>query len=280
MNIPTLFLLVVRRCFLCLFLAGGLAQAAPERWTWTVDGVEREALVALPADTKGGETSAPLVFVFHGHGGTMRHAARTFSLHTQWPEAICVYLQGLPTVGRLTDPEGKKPGWQARAGDQGDRDLKFFDAVLAGLQKEQKVDPKRIYATGHSNGGAFTYLLWGQRGEVFAALAPSAAVAVGQLKDLKPKPVLHLAGKNDPLVRFGWQEITMAALRRLNQCGPGESMNGNLTRYPSRTGCPVFTWIHDGGHEFTAAAATEIVRFFKEDAPKAQAAAGEGSFKK
>ena len=276
----TILLRAVRRAFLSLIFIGGLAQAEPERRTWQVDGVEREALVAVPSVPPAGETPAPLVFVFHGHGGTMHHAARTFSLHTRWPEAVCVYMQGLPTVGRLTDPEGKKSGWQPQAGAGGDRDLKFFDAVLATLNKEQKIDPKRIYATGHSNGGAFTYLLWGQRGDVFAAMAPSAAVAVGQLKDMKPKPVLHLAGKNDPLVRFAWQEITMAALRRLNECGSGESMNGNLTRYPSTAGCPVFTWIHGGGHEFSAAAAAEIARFFKETADQAQAAPAKATSKK
>ena len=54
------------------------------------------------------------------------------------------------------------------SGDQGDRDLKFFDEVLSTLKKEYKVDANRVYATGHSNGGAFTYLLWGERGDVFA----------------------------------------------------------------------------------------------------------------
>ena len=87
-------------------------------------------------------------------------------------------MQGLNTPGALTDTEGKKPGWQKTFGDQDDRDLKFFDAVLATLKKDYKVDEKRIYATGHSNGGGFTYLLWAARGEVFAAVAPCAAAAL------------------------------------------------------------------------------------------------------
>ncbi len=55
--------------------------------------------------------------------------------HKHWPEAIVVYMQGLNTPGALTDPDGKRPGWQKTFGDQGDRDLKFFDAVLATLRK-------------------------------------------------------------------------------------------------------------------------------------------------
>src|SRR6478672_3764464 len=51
----------------------------------------------------------PLVFDFHGHGGKDRHAARSHRLHEAWPEAVVVYMQGLNTPGKLTDPEGKKP---------------------------------------------------------------------------------------------------------------------------------------------------------------------------
>jgi hypothetical protein len=56
------------------------------------------------------------------HGGSMLNAARTLGYHTRWPEAIVVYMQGLNTPGRLTDPEGRQPGWQHAVGDQGDRD--------------------------------------------------------------------------------------------------------------------------------------------------------------
>src|SRR5205085_853476 len=76
---------------------------------------------------------------------------------------------------RLTDPQGKLPGWQHEAGDHGDRDLKFLDVGLAFLKTDYAIDENRIYATGHSNGGGFPYLLWARRPDVFAAFAPSAA---------------------------------------------------------------------------------------------------------
>ena len=143
-----------------LLFAGNSVSAADNltRMEWKVDGVAREALVYAPATAK--TDPSPVVFAFHGHGGTMKYAANKFAYHKHWPEAIVVYMQGLNTPGALTDPEGKLPGWQKTFGDQGDRDLKFFDAVLATLKKDYKVDEKRIYATGHSNGGGFTYLLW------------------------------------------------------------------------------------------------------------------------
>jgi polyhydroxybutyrate depolymerase len=194
----------------------------------------------------------------------MQNAVRMFGYHTLWPEALVVYLQGLNTPGRLTDPDGKKPGWQHSIGNQEDRDLKFFDAVLASLRKEFRVDDRRIYATGHSNGGGFTYLLWAARGDQFAAFAPSAAAAPTLLAKLTPKPVLHAAGEKDPLVKFEWQQQTMAALCRMNQCGEGEPGEKWITTYPSKIGAPVVTLVHPGGHQFVAEAPPAIVRFVKE----------------
>lgn len=262
-----------RRFFLLLSLlsAFGLAGEAAEPLQpreWVVDGVTREAMVHVPATAK--ETPAPLVFVFHGHGGRIPSAVRSFPIPSLWPEALVVYMQGLNTPGRLTDPEGKKPGWQHAAGDQGDRDLKFFDAVLASLKADYRVDAQRIYSTGHSNGGGFTYLLWAERGDIFAAMAPSAAAATRNLAKLKPKPVMHLAGENDPLVKFEWQQATLNFVRKLNQCGEGKDwdQDKNCTLYPSSIGAPLVVAQHPGGHEFLAAGPSLIVKFFRQHSKK------------
>ena len=226
----------------------------------------REALVYVPPPAR--TNAVPVVFAFHGYGGSMQNAARMFSFHTRWPEAMVIYMQGLNTPGRLTDPEGKKPGWQAGVGDQGDRDLKFFDAVLTSLQQDYQVDARRIYATGHSNGGGFTYLLWAARGDRFAAFAPSAAATARTLPMLKPRPVLHVAGEKDALVKFAWQQQTMEALRKLNRCGDGQPWEGEpgCTLYASKLGAPVVTFIHPGAHQFPGTTPAIIVRFFKEHA--------------
>lgn len=263
-------LCVVVLCFVCRW-----ATAADDlvRREWQVDGVAREALVYVPPAAN--TAPCPLVFAFHGHGGTMRSAARNFAYHKFWPEALVVYMQGLNTPGRLTDPEGKKPGWQKGPGDQNDRDLKFFDAVLATMRKDYRVDERRVYATGHSNGGGFTYLLWAVRGDVFAAVAPCAAAA-GRLsgeniaKKIEPKPVLHVAGENDPLVRFAWQKRLIDVLRKINGCEEeGEPWGPKCTCYPSRTGTPVVTYIHPGGHALPPDAPALIVKFFKQHAKAA-----------
>lgn len=253
--------------FAIWFSAGSPVRAGdnPVRFEWKIDGVAREALVYVPPQAK--KTPSPVVFAFHGHGGTMALAAWKFAYHKHWPEAIVVYMQGLNTPGLLTDPEGKRPGWQAAIGNQNDRDLKFFDAVLAQLKRDDHVDASRIYATGHSNGGSFTYLLWGARGDIFAAVAPCAAAARPPLLSrLKPKPMFHLAGQQDPLVLFQWQRQTIDAVRKLNGCDEGKPWGTSCTLYPSKTGTPVVTYVHPGGHGLPPDVPATIVKFFKQHA--------------
>jgi polyhydroxybutyrate depolymerase len=242
------------------------SHAKLARREWKIDGVTREALVYTPDQKPQAAAGFPVVFVFHGHGGSMSNAMRSFSIHTRWPDSIVIYMQGLPTPGRLTDPDGKAPGWQKEIGDQKDRDLKFFDALLTDIEKENPVDNRRIYSTGHSNGGAFTYLLWAARGDEFAAMAPSAAAAGPSIRLLKPKPLFHLGAENDPLVKFEWQKATITAVRRINDCREGKSWHdkADCTIYPSSKGAPVITYIHDRRHSLPTNAPDLIVQFFKE----------------
>lgn len=260
---------------LLLLVAAPLARAADDAplttREWKIGAATRQALLHVPASASKSET--PVIFAFHGHGGTMKHAAATFGYQRLWPEAIVVYMQGLPTPGSITDPDGKRTGWQRRVGDQEDRDLKFFDEVFASLKKEYKVDPKRIYATGHSNGGQFTYILWAARGSEFAAVAPSAGMSPRDLKDLKPLPALHVAGESDELVAFRMQKRVMDVVRERNGCeaeGKPWAKAGTLvgTVYASKNDTPFVTVIYPGGHKFPEEAPGLIVKFFKEHARK------------
>ena len=258
----------IRWLILVLYLIGyrplayGAPLDGPQPMDFTVDGIVRSALVYAQPGAKS--EPLPVVFVFHGHGGTSRNAVGTFGINRLWPEAISVYPQGLNTPGKLTDPEGKRSGWQANVGDQSDRDLHFFDAMLAQLKKDFPVDPKRIYCTGHSNGAGFTYLLWLARPEVFAAVAPCSGAAA-YTAQLTPKPAMILGGQNDPLVKSEWQELMMDAVRKINGCDPtGVSWESGGTLYPSKGGTPLVTFIYPGGHTMDTAEPALIVRFFHE----------------
>ena len=251
---------------LALLMSFALTSHAHTERTWKVDGVERKALVYTPTATD--KAKFPLIFAFHGHGGNMRYAMNAYHYHKEWPEAVVVYMQGLPTPGGLTDPQGLKNGWQNRIGLQGDRDLKFFDTVLASVKKDYQIDEKRIFAAGHSNGGGFTYLLWAERPDVFAAFAPAAAFTA-RATSLKPKSAMHIGGESDPLVKFAWQKRCMDAVMKVNGCamtGKEWAKFGDLvcTMYASSTGTPFVTAIYPGNHNYPKEAPAITVKFFKE----------------
>lgn len=226
--------------------------------SYRVDGLTREALV-FEGNGTAPKTERALVLAFHGHGGTMRSAARAFAAETFWPEATVVYPQGLSAKG-IRDPEGKSSGW-LRDGE-GDRDLKFVDAILARAAKG--TDPRRVYAMGHSNGGNFTYVLWARRGDRFAAYGPSGSPAGRLLPDLRPAPAFLTAGEGDPLVRFRFQKRTHDAILALNGADLTKKItDGLVTTYPSTTGPETGTYIHPGGHEYPRGAAEATIAFFR-----------------
>ncbi len=241
--------------------ATGLA-AKPVTHTWTVDGVQREALVFAPA-AGADDARAPLVFAFHGHGGSMHRAAQGMRFQQLWPQAIVVYMQGVPTPNKI-DPQGLRSGWQILPDQEKDRDLKFFDAVLTTLHEKYPVDDRRIYATGFSNGASFDYLLLATRGKIFAAFAPCAGRLTPELKLRERRPVLHTAGENDRVVPFAAAQQAIQTVRRHNGCAEqSEPWGSGCTLYPSTQNAPVVTFIHPGGHAVPAEAPELIVKFFK-----------------
>ena len=247
-----------------------LAAKAPEGFvekTWTVDGVKRTALVRVPTGVSG---PLAVVFGWHGHGGRSTHSAGRWGYAEIDTASILVFPQGLPTVSPLVDKEGRMPGWQTSVTSEGGRDIKLFDTILADLKKQHAVDDRRIYSMGHSNGAAFSYLLWQARPEVLAAIGSVAGSLRGDGKPTSSLPVIHVAGEKDPLVKFTWQQATFAAVKRFNGCseeGKPWAKEGVLeaTIYASSKGAPLVTAIHGGGHEYAKGSTELIVHFFKEN---------------
>ena len=247
-----------------------LSARAPEGFVekiWTVDGVKRTALVRVPTGVSG---SLAVVFGWHGHGGRSSHSAGRWGYAEIDTGSILVFPQGLPTVSPLVDKEGRMPGWQTSVDSEGGRDIKLFDTILADLKKQHAVDERRIYSMGHSNGAAFSYLLWQARPEVIAAIGAVAGSLRGDTKVTSSMPVIHVAGEKDPLVKFSWQQATFAAVKRFNACaeeGKPWAKEGVLdaTIYTSTKGAPLVTAIHAGSHEYAKGSTELIVRFFKEN---------------
>ena len=244
---------LTRAALVGLLLIPGVGDAAAQVMRWQVDGATRQAIVHAPA-TPASEGS-PLVLSFHGFGDNAQNFQYT-NLHAAWPDAIVVYFQGLPTRRGL-------PGWQVEPGG-GNRDLALVDAALASLRERYDVDDDRIYATGYSNGGMFTYLLWAERPGVFAAYAPVAARLRPSVRPAEPRPVFHVAGESDRVVRFSDQEAAIAVAMDVNGVEAATGCGAGCTVYGADTAAPVMTWIHPGAHIYPRGTSERIASFFRE----------------
>lgn len=245
----------------------GEQYVLPIRREFEVNQVSRQALMFIPKSAL--RTPTPVVFVFHGSGATVRDYANKRKFHTLWPNAIWVYPQGLPRG------EGKQPDktvWRIELpGAQGNPDIEFFDHMLSYLKHEFRLDEQRIYASGNSNGGFFTYLLWHERADIFAALGPSACFSKFALSGLKPLPVYHVAGRKDDKVPFWKQSATIADIKVINKCGEAVKLPARgCTRFPSEAKAPLVTFIHPGGHDYPDAAGPMLVRFLKQHQRKSR----------
>jgi polyhydroxybutyrate depolymerase len=144
--------------------------------------------------------------------------------------------------------------------------------MLATLHQKYSVDDSRIYSTGFSNGGIFSYLLWAERSNVIAAIGEVA----GRLWDTEhltePRAILVIAGSIDTVDPFALQLQTMEKARQAdNAMGQGQQCiapnspanQAQCTHYPSTTQTPVKTLIHPDGHIYPDWASRAIVEFLK-----------------
>jgi polyhydroxybutyrate depolymerase len=175
--------------------AQSIASAEQHR-TLRVDGVERSYILYVPASHRR-TVSPALVLVFHGGGGRAQGFARHtgFSAVAEREGFIVAYPQGLER--RWNDGRGY--------GTSHD-DVGFVRALVDTLQRELGVDPRRIYATGISNGAMFSYRLACDLPGVLAAIAPVAGALPAQLAPVcghaLPVSVVAFQGTADPLVPY------------------------------------------------------------------------------
>jgi poly(3-hydroxybutyrate) depolymerase len=133
------------------------------------DGVRRQYEVYVPANVR---ERPPVVFMFHGSSGT----GPQFLAHSGWREEadrsgiVAVVPTGLRY--HITDTGRFSTKWaDFNLADEVDEepadDVGFVDAMLAELP----VDPRRVYASGFSNGANFAARLAVERSRTFAAVA-------------------------------------------------------------------------------------------------------------
>ena len=188
-TIPLLILLGAAR------VAAGPTAAKPQNMTWTVNGIERHALVYAPSKSSRGKI--PLVFGFHGGGDTADHFSIA-GFQDAWPEAVIVYMQG-----RERNPGQPGGAFQNTDTSSTNPDLLFFDTVLADMRQKFRIDDARIYAAGFSNGGRFVYLLWATRSPTFASFRQTRHCFVTYCFDPRSKCSRAVTKSQNDLVCFG-----------------------------------------------------------------------------
>jgi polyhydroxybutyrate depolymerase len=196
---------------LCLTVSGLLLAQVPmapgsHGLTLRHGGLERAFTVHVPQSYRA-DRPVPLVLAFHGGGGSMQSMARD-SLYglTAQSEAsgwIVVFPNG---HSRL--PRGRLATWNAglccgAARDKGIDDVGFVLEVVAEVQRRLFIDPRRIFATGMSNGGMLSYRLACEASDVFRAVAAVAGTdGTPACQPGRPVPVLHIHARDDDHVLF------------------------------------------------------------------------------
>lgn len=151
-----------------------------------VDGVPRTYRLRAPSAPPAGPVG--VLLVFHGAGSDADDVARGSGLEASADDP--------PTL--VAFPEAV--GGRFDVGP-GSADVRFVDALLERLRAQWTLDPRRIAATGFSNGAAFCYRLAADRPGLLAAIAPVAGYLppVGDGPG-DPVPLLHVHGDADARV--------------------------------------------------------------------------------
>ncbi|HET9911670.1 MAG TPA: PHB depolymerase family esterase [Anaerolineales bacterium] len=162
------------------------------------DGIERTYVLHVPASYDGNEAAA-LVLNFHGGGGNADTQIQTsgFSVLADEKGFIVAYPNGSGRQGDklLTWNGGTCCGYAVT--NQID-DVGFVRALIAEVQSKYNIDPKRIYATGMSNGAIMSYRLACEASDIFAAVAPVAGTQnYPHCNPVQPVSVIHFHGTDD-----------------------------------------------------------------------------------
>jgi polyhydroxybutyrate depolymerase len=111
----------------------------------------------------------------------------------------------------------------------------------------------------------FTYLLWAERPGVFAAYAPVAGRLRPSVEPTQPRPIFHVAGRQDRQVDFSDQQAAIGFAADLNGVAATSTACGDgCTLFGSETATPVMSWIHPGGHVYPRDTSERIVSFFRD----------------
>jgi polyhydroxybutyrate depolymerase len=175
--------------------------------TIRVGGLDRHYTVHVPPGYYG-KTSAPVVIMLHGGGGTGKAAATETGWGSKADEAgfLAVFPDALP-------PDQTKPSrfrgnpqlWNDGSGrfypgQKAPDDVGFLNAMLDELLTSFVVDQRRIFVTGFSNGASMAFRIGAELSKRIAAIAPVAGACWLEPLSLEsPVSMIYITGTADPL---------------------------------------------------------------------------------
>ena len=127
---------------------------------------KRSYWVYLP-EGYDGEEALPMVFAFHGYTAYAEGMVEyvDFRKAADAHGVIMVFPQG-SLLDNLT--HWNVGGWTNHSKKD---DVGFVSAIIDAMEKKYSIDPNRVYATGHSNGGYMSIKLACELGDRIAAVA-------------------------------------------------------------------------------------------------------------
>jgi len=145
----------------------------------------------------------PLVVALHGamSNGAQTERLTGFDKLADEKGFAVLYPDGLERVWRYNELLDRK----------GVDDLGFIVALVDKLVKDKVADPKRVYATGISNGAYLSNMLALKYADRFAAIAPVAGtmmrIPLEKPKPSRPVPVMYFHGTDDGVVGYDGKDV-------------------------------------------------------------------------
>jgi polyhydroxybutyrate depolymerase len=173
--------------------------------TMTVDGRQRTYILNLPPNYYT-SSDFSLVIAMHGGGGEGSQFESTSLLTEKADDAgfIVVYPDGVKSDGALAARTWNAGRCCDYARDENIDDVKFIGLLIDDLVGRYKINSKKVYATGHSNGGMLSYRLACETPGKIAAIAVSGCSMVVKqpCNPSRPVPVLHMHSVQDDRVLY------------------------------------------------------------------------------
>ncbi|MBO9203286.1 MULTISPECIES: extracellular catalytic domain type 1 short-chain-length polyhydroxyalkanoate depolymerase [Niastella] len=168
-------------------------------------GYVRSYLLNLPPNYND-SSNFPLVIAMHGLAGSASQMEQDYGLTTKSNNAhfILVYPEGVPSDGILGIRTWNAGTCCDFAMEHNIDDVQFIRQLIQKLTSTYKINSKRIYVTGMSNGAMMTYRLACELSTQLAAIAPVSGTLLTKqpCTPARAVPVLHIHSAIDNKVPY------------------------------------------------------------------------------